>query len=150
MASRSPSEFAIDTAFHPGEFVNEYLDANGWSQSDLARRSGLTPKTISEICAGKAPITPPTALAFEKVFARPASLWLSLQRRFDEAQARVRNREMVGTWSAWTKKFPIAEMRKYPWFNLRESGNPTESLLRFFGVSSPESWDAVWKSYGVA
>ena len=53
---------------HPGETVLEYLEFNGWSQSDLARRTGLTRKTISEICNGKAPITPPTALTFEKAF----------------------------------------------------------------------------------
>ena len=61
---------------HPGETVLEYLDFHGWSQRDLARRTGITPKTISEICNGKAPITPPTALVFEKAFQRPAHLWL--------------------------------------------------------------------------
>src|SRR5882672_2194033 len=60
---------------HPGEMVIDYLDFHGWSQSDLARRTGLTPKTISEICNGKVPITTSTALAFERVFQRPAHMW---------------------------------------------------------------------------
>ena len=50
-----------------GETIVEYLEFNGWTQRDLARRTGLTPKTVSEICNGKAPITPSTALALEKV-----------------------------------------------------------------------------------
>ena len=79
-----------DTVPHPGETVVEYLEFYGWSQRDLARRTGLTPKTISEICNGKAPITPPTALTFEKVFQRPAHLWLNLQLHFDEAKVRLR------------------------------------------------------------
>jgi addiction module HigA family antidote len=144
------SELILDVTLHPGEFVNDYLESRGWSQRDLARRSGLTPKTVSEICGGKAPITPPTALAFERIFDRPARFWLSLQRRYDEAQARERNRQLSLGWSAWVKRFPVAEMRRYPWFGLRASGDPTDSLLRFFGVNSPESWESVWNSYAVA
>ena len=83
MASIYEDPLAI---LHPGETVTEYLLAHDWSQSDLARRSGITPKTISEICNGKAAISPATALAFEKVLGRPAHFWLNLQRRFDEAQ----------------------------------------------------------------
>ena len=58
---------------HPGEVVADYLEFHGWGQRDLARRTGLTPKTISEICNGKAPVTAATALALEKVLQRPAS-----------------------------------------------------------------------------
>ncbi len=76
-----------EVAVHPGEVVAEYLEFNQWSQRDLARRADITPKTISEICSGKAPITPATALAFEKVLGRPARFWLNLQRQFDEAHA---------------------------------------------------------------
>src|ERR1700740_2565140 len=97
---------------HPGETVLEYLDFNGWSQRDLARRTDLTPKTISEICNGKAPITPPTALAFERVFRRPAHLWLNFQRRYDEAQARTRESERFFEWADWLRKFPLKEMRE--------------------------------------
>src|SRR3954453_2905240 len=83
---------------HPGDMVEEYLELNGWSQRDLARRTDLTPKTISEICNGKAPITPTTALAFEKVFRRPAHLWLNFQRRYDESQARAKESARFFEW----------------------------------------------------
>src|SRR5947209_14504825 len=88
MNSAQQMNFEPNAVPHPGKTVVEYLDFHGWSQRDLARRTGLTPKTISEICNGKAPITPPTSLALEKVFQRPAHLWLNLQRQFDEAEAR--------------------------------------------------------------
>ena len=42
------------TSPHPGELVTEYLEFFGWSHSDLAHRTGLTPKTIREICEGNA------------------------------------------------------------------------------------------------
>ena len=86
----SNTSFEPTAVPHPGETVQEYLDFLGWSQRDLARRTGLTPKTISEICNGKGPITPTTALAFEKAFQRPAHFWLNLQRQYDEVEARRR------------------------------------------------------------
>ena len=50
MDSRERVYFESAFSPHPGELVCEYLDHQGWSQRDLARRTGLTPKTISEIC----------------------------------------------------------------------------------------------------
>src|SRR5438477_6477429 len=80
----------IPDAVHPGEIVSEYVEFHGWTQRDLARRTGLTPKTISEICNGKAPVMPATALALEKLLRRPTALWLNLQRQYDEMEARNR------------------------------------------------------------
>src|SRR4051812_17628766 len=105
MDSLFPTALEPLAALHPGETVAEYLEFLGWSQSDLARRTGLTPKTISEICNNKAPITPVTALALEKVFQRPAHFWLSLQAQFDEAHARRREAERAGEWSEWVRSF---------------------------------------------
>ena len=68
---------------HPGEVVKDYLGFMGWSQRDLSRRTGLTPKTVSEICNGKAAVKPGAALKLERVLQRPAHLWLNLQRQFD-------------------------------------------------------------------
>lgn len=86
----SNNRFSVEPAAtpHPGEVIGEYLEFHGWSQRDLARRTGLTPKTIRVICANKAPVTATTALALERVFRRPAHLWLNLQRQFDEADAK--------------------------------------------------------------
>lgn len=107
MNSAQQMNFEPNAVPHPGETVLEYLDFHGWSQRDLARRTGLTPKTISEICNGKAPITPPTALAFEKAFQRPAHLWLNLQRDFDEAEARSREFTKFMEWEDWAGNFPV-------------------------------------------
>lgn len=134
---------------HPGDTVVEYMEFNGWSQRDLSRRTGLTPKTISEICNAKAPVSPATALAFEKVFQRPAHFWLNLQRQFDEAAARERVQASSVQWKEWAKRFPVNEMKKFHW--LEKSGSdPAENLLNFFGVSSPESWRNVWDASNIA
>jgi len=136
---------------HPGDTVIEYLEFNEWSQRDLARRTGITPKTISEICNRKAPITPQTALALEKVFQRPAHFWLNLQRRYDEAEARRRLASRRPEWKRWASQFPLAEMKRYKWIDLKEGDeSAADALLSFFGVSSPESWQSVLEASNVA
>ena len=136
---------------HPGAIVVEYLESFGWSQADLARRTGLTPKTISEICSEKGPITPPTALAFEKVLQRPAHLWLNLQRRFDEAEARHRELERSSHWTGWAARFPLKEMKRFGFIRQgRPARSDVETLLNFLGVSSPDSWTSVWQAAEVA
>jgi HTH-type transcriptional regulator / antitoxin HigA len=151
MDSDARREYEPATVLHPGETVAEYLEFNGWSQRDLARRTGLTPKTISEICAGKAPITPPTALALEKVLQRPAHFWLNLQRQYDEADARRRASAKLHDWKPWAERFPIKEMETYGWLEPHEPRqSKVETLLSFLGVSSPDSWNSVWEASKVA
>ncbi len=149
MNSADRALFEPKTVSHPGETVLEYLDFHGWSQRDLARRTGITPKTISEICNGKAPITPTTALAFENVFGRPARLWLNLQRCYEEAEARQRHAVKSREWADWVKSFPLKEMRKRQ-FSLPTGTSDVDAVLKFFGVSSPESWQTVWQDSAVA
>lgn len=134
---------------HPGEIVSEYLEFNGWTQSDLARRTGITPKTVSEICNGKAPITATTSLALEKVFQRPAHFWLNLQRQYDEAEARRRALIKSAHWDNWVRKFPLKEMKRLK-FSLPPGDSEVDVLLNFLGVSSPESWESVWSACAVA
>ena len=133
----------------PGEIVLEYLESQSWTQSELARRAGMTRKTINEVCNGKAKITPATALAFEKTLGRPAHFWLTLQVRYDEAKERQLEREKSNDWDAWAKQFPIAEMKKRGWLPKARGANPAD-LLKYLGVSSPDSWNSVWKAQQVA
>ena len=134
---------------HPGEVIGEYLEFFGWSQRDLARRTGLTPKTISVICNGKASVTASTALTLERVLRRPAHLWLNLQRQFDEAEARRQELAQSTEWKDWGRTFPLREMKRFR-FSLQPARSDVDMLLNFLGVSSPQSWDAVWKNCDVA
>ena len=93
--------------------------------------------------------TTSTALAFEKAFQRPAHLWLNLQRDFDEAEARSREFTKFLEWDDWTRNFPLKEMKRLN-FSLPLGRSDTDTLLNFFGVASPESWDSVWKASAVA
>lgn len=150
MASQNQASIPFTPeAVHPGGIVSEYVEFHGWTQRDLARRTGLTPKTISEICNGKAPVMPATALALEKVLRRPAHFWLNLQGQYDEAEARSRELHKSGLWLEWARKFPLKDMKRLK-FSLPEGRSEVDALLTFLGVSSPESWNAVWSASNVA
>ncbi len=90
-----------------------------------------------------------TSLALEKVFQRPAHLWLNLQRQFDEADARRRELARSAYWKDWARKFPLKEMKRFG-FSLPPGQSDVDTLLNFLGVSSPESWSSVWNATGVA
>lgn len=148
MADDTRRPYWPQTVSHPGETVIDYLEAYDWSQRDLARRAGMTPKTVSEICGGKTSISPATALALEHVFQRPAHFWLNLQRLHDECRAREAAQSGRESWADWVKNFPIKEMTTLGM--LPDGPNLVDSVLSFFGVSSPESWNAVFREANVS
>ena len=82
------NEYQPDYAVPPGWVLAERLEALGMAQAEFARRCGRSPKLISEIIAGKAPVKPRTALQFEKVLGVDASIWLGIESAYRLRQAR--------------------------------------------------------------
>ena len=79
--------YGPDYAVPPGRVLGERLEAHGISQAELGRRCGRSPKLISEIISGKAPIAPKTALQFEKVMGLDAGIWLGIEADYRSHQA---------------------------------------------------------------
>ena len=72
-------KYEPDYAVSPGEVLEEHLETRGMSQAELARLCGQSPKLISDIIAGKAPVEARTALQFEKALGMDASVWLGIE-----------------------------------------------------------------------
>lgn len=69
---------------HPGEILKEdYLLPLGISQSDFARKLGISAQRVNEIVNGKRGVTPETAILFGKVFKTSAEFWMNLQSQYD-------------------------------------------------------------------
>lgn len=135
-----------DWAVHPGEILAETLSDREMTQVELGRRTGRPLKAINEIVKGKTSITADTALQLESALGVPARFWLNLQRDFDEAKAREKLRERLSEHGLWAKQFPLAAManrRLVP--RSRSTVEQVESLLSFFGVSSPDLWRDQWQ-----
>ncbi len=136
------NQYKPDYAVPPGWVLDERLETQGISHAEFARRCGRSPKLISEIIAGNAPIEPKTALQFEKVLGMDAGIWLGMEsdyRLHQEREAEVRQAE---TLASWAKRFPINELVKRGIMRKPSSSAETvSSVLSFFGVASVESWE---------
>lgn len=82
-------------AIHPGETLTEELEYLNISQSELAARTGLTKKHISNIINGKSSITPDSALKFEKAIGLNARGMLNLQAAYEETLTRLERKEYL-------------------------------------------------------
>ncbi len=69
---------------HPGEMLlEEFLTPYGLSQSEPARRLGISFPRLHEILKGKRGVSPDTALRLERLFGWSADTWLALQQDWD-------------------------------------------------------------------
>lgn len=135
-----------DKVSPPGDTLADIIEERGMTQIELAERTGRPTKTINEIIRGKAAITPETAILFERVFGTPAEFWNQREANYRAYRARRREAETLKTQKNWLKQFPIREMKNRGW--IPDCGPSVTELmicvLNFFGVASPEQWEAGW------
>ena len=132
-----------DHAVPPGYLLEEYLEARAFSQAELARRCGRSPKLISEILAGKAPVEPKTAIEFERVLGLDASIWLGMESDYRLRLAREAEASARAAESDWARAFPVRELAKRGCIPRAESGaDAVAGLLAFFNVASVKVWTA--------
>lgn len=129
--------FSPDIAIPPGETLQEFLDSLVMTQVDLAKRTGLTTKTINEIIKGKAPITQETALKLESIFGTPASFWNNLEANYQETRARLQAEKDIENETAIARLIPYSELARRgfvkPTSKVKEK---VVNLRQFFGVAS--------------
>ncbi len=149
--ARAAYRYDPDYSVPPGWVLEEHLEAWEMSRAEFARRCGRSPKLISEIVAGKAPIEPKTALQFEKVLGMDASVWLGIETHYRLYMEREAQKASDAEREEWAKRFPLDELVKRGYVDKEHS--LTESLsaiLSFFGVASTDAWEEKWKNTAVA
>jgi len=151
MTAKAREAFTPDYSVHPGEILGETLQARSISQAELASRCGLSEKHVSQIINGKASISSETALAFERVLAMRASLWMNLESSHRLFVARSEERERLASYVEWAREFPLRELAKRGWIPSDASGEQkARALLEFFGVASPDAWETQYGRLVVA
>ncbi len=127
----------------PGQLIQAILDKRGWTKRTLAIVLNLSEPTITRIVGDKQPVDAKLAVMLEEVFGVPADRFLSLQKQFDLAQARIAmhpdpdraNRALL------YGDLPVAEMIRRGWINAdsaRDIKRVESELVRFFGVNRLE------------
>lgn len=126
--------YSPDYAVHPGEILEERLNAQGMKKSEFAERCHISPKTVSQILGGKAPVSPENAIHFERVLGVPARLWTNLEANYRLFEARRADERRLRKEVEWAKKFPVNALVTLGY--LPKPINDTErveALLDFFG-----------------
>lgn len=127
-----------DYTVPPGWILKDELEYNNFSQAEFARKCGRTPKLISEIISGKAPIETETAIQFERVTGINADLWLRMESRYRRHLAQKKESEEA---QEWINSFPLAELIKRNYIDKPKSKiEKMAKLLEFFGVGSIDGW----------
>jgi addiction module HigA family antidote len=73
-------------AVHPGEILQEILDQNQITQSEVAQRLHMAQSKISDICRGKRGVTPDMAMRLGRLFGQSPLFWLNLQKNWELSQ----------------------------------------------------------------
>lgn len=129
MSDRRPAE-----VFPPGEFLQDELDARGWTQTELAEIIGRPPRVVNEIVAGKRAITPETASDLAAAFGTSPHFWMNLETAYQLAQVPPRH-PAVAKLASLHERFPVRELAKRGWIDRAASADALEAaLLAFFGL----------------
>jgi addiction module HigA family antidote len=135
----------------PGETLMEAIEMRGMTQTDLAARTGRTPKLINEIIKGKAPITADTALQLERVLGVSAEFWNNRERQYREALSRRDEGQQLADAVGWLRRFPLGAMSQLGWIRKRKDNvDQLRELLNYFGVASPKAWEDYWSQMQVS
>ena len=134
-------KYEPDYAAPPGWVLDERLEAMRMSHAEFARRCGRSPKLISDIIAGKAPVEPRTAIQFEKVLGVDAAIWLGIESDYRLHLEREAEAERAEESVEWAKGFPVNELVKRGVIPRPASdADRVSGLLSFFGIASVEAW----------
>jgi len=125
----------------PGETILDILEERGWTQAELAERTGFTRKHVNQLIKGKASITEETALRLERVLGSTAGFWLKREAQYRETSARQSELNDLKSDVGWLSQLPIADMVRFGWIKRHnERVRQVAECLRYFGVASVVAW----------
>jgi HTH-type transcriptional regulator/antitoxin HigA len=121
----------------PGETIEDLLEERGWSKKELAVRLDCTPKHVSELLKGEAPIHADLAMRLSLVLGSTPEFWLQREADYRAARQRKATADLLSADAGVLDELPL------PWL-LHENvvpyrahkGEQVEQVLRFFGVGS--------------
>lgn len=124
-------------ALHPGVFIQDEIEARGWSERDLAVKLGRTVSFVERILLGKARITPSSAERFSDVFGVSTNFFLNLQYSYDAATSQ-NLRANIKQIARLESPYPVREMMNRGWLRATEPDSLESEMAQFFEVAAVE------------
>ncbi len=81
--SSKGKELHTDVTLHPGEILEDELEARELKKTAFAALLGIKPGHLSELLRGKRHVSAATALKLEKLLNIPAEYWMRVQVQYD-------------------------------------------------------------------
>lgn len=139
--------FSPDWVSPPGDTIDDLLDERGWTQAQLAERTGFTRKHVNDLVRGRATITADTASRLSTVLGGPVQFWLTREAQYQAAIERQRMLDALREDAVWLRELPVAWMVKQGWVQRHSHrGAQVEECLRYFGVASVDTWRETYAS----
>lgn len=139
--------FAPDWVSPPGDTIADLLEERGWTHSELAERTGFTPKHVNALLKGAATISPDAAERLARVLGSTPDFWLVREAHYQAAIERRRAAKDLASEAEWLKEVPLAWMRRQGWVEAGSSASErVEACLRFFGVATVPAWRATYEA----
>lgn len=133
------------------DHLNEAMRRRDMSPAELARRTELSRKQVSELLTGNVTLTPDIAVRLEPALGTKASLLLSIDAAYRAAQKDLAAREDLAELTDWALGFPVKALvdRNHIDGDLK-GADLVRALLDFFGTASYAAWEAVWPTRKLA
>jgi HTH-type transcriptional regulator/antitoxin HigA len=137
----SGKPFAPDYVVPPGATLADLLGEHGMTQTELARRLGVSLKHVNQVVKGVASVSAELALGLEKVFGVSAAFWLNRESLYQASIARQDEQRDLAREEEWARRFPVNELKRRGLIP-RDANGPAlvDALLHFFGIASPRQW----------
>ncbi len=143
----SARPFEPDWIVPPGASIDDALDEFGWTQAELAERTGLSRRHVNELVHGLATISPDTALRLSSVLGSPANFWLALEANYRAQLAKLSERERLQASVQWLDELPLAHMAKHGWVaRHRDNIDQVLACLSYFSVASVDAWRTTYEA----
>ncbi len=138
--------FQPDWASPPGDSILDALEERGWTQVELAQRTGVTTKHVSDLVHGRASLSADMAGLLSRVLGSTPQFWLTREAHYRAALAMRAEAASLEPQAAWLDAFPVRWMIKHGWIgDAPTAGGRVMEMLRFFRVASTAVWADVWQ-----
>ena len=86
-------EFNPAMPIHPGEILEEELEARNWTQKYLAELMGRPVQLVNNIVNGRSGISAETAIDLAEIFGTSAQFWMNLDTNYRLILARKKREQ---------------------------------------------------------
>lgn len=133
--------FAPDYIVPPGDTILDLIEEREMTQTDLARRLGVSAKHVNQVVKGSAPVSTELALGLEKVLGGSVSFWATREALYQARIAANAETQELESHLGWAQQFPIRELKDRDLLPKGVRGaDLVAHLLRFLGIAHPRQW----------